>query len=219
MQGLDLARKVSCAEPYAVPDAQQHKGKGKRYDVAVYDFGVKRSILRNLAEVGINPTVWPAGTPAEDILATRPHGVFLSNGPGDPAACGYAVKAVERLLGQVPLFGICLGHQLLGLALGAKTYKLKFGHHGANHPVKDMDTGRVCITSQNHGFCVDPETLPANTRISHWNLNDDTLEGLVCAEKTAFSVQFHPEAAPGPNDATFLFSRFRNLMENAQFLF
>ena len=210
MQGRDLASKVTCAEPYVYGPAPQEEGK--IFSVAVYDFGVKRSILERLRAAGIAPTVWPALTPAETVLASKPDGVLFSNGPGDPAACGYAVKAAQAILGRVPIFGICLGHQILAQALGASTYKLKFGHHGANHPVKDMDTGRVCITSQNHGFCVDPESLPGNVRISHWNLNDDTLEGIACDELAAFAVQFHPEAAPGPNDAVPLFARFRELM-------
>lgn len=223
MEGRDLAREVSCASPFLFTrtgkDARADKPKRKRYNVAVYDFGIKRAILENLAGAGIVPSVWPAATPMEDILKSNPHGVFLSNGPGDPAACGYAVETVKKLLGRVPIFGICLGHQILGTALGAKTYKLKFGHHGINHPVKDLDSGRVAITSQNHGFCVDPDTLPASARVTHWNLNDDTVEGIAADNLMAFSVQFHPEASPGPNDALNLFSRFRNLMESAQSLF
>lgn len=223
MEGRDLASRVTCASPYLFTavnrEERADKPKRKRYTVAVYDFGIKRSILENLAKAGMAPTVWPAATPVEDILQNNPHGVFLSNGPGDPAACGYAVAAVEKLLGRVPVFGICLGHQILAAALGAKTYKLKFGHHGVNHPVKDLDSNRVAITSQNHGFCVDPDTLPASARVTHWNLNDDTMEGLAADNLMAFSVQFHPEAAPGPNDALNLFTRFRHLMESAQSLF
>ncbi len=228
MTGLDLASRVTTEEKYvfAWPGGDSDgrtqsagRPKQKQYHVAVYDFGIKKAILENLAGAGITPTVWPATTPVEEVLETSPHGVFLSNGPGDPAACGYAVANVKKLIGRVPVFGICLGHQILATALGAKTYKLKFGHHGINHPVKDMDSGRVAITSQNHGFCVDPDTLPAGVRVSHWNLNDDTVEGIIADTMMAFSVQFHPEAAPGPNDALHLFIRFRNLMESAQSLF
>ena len=211
MRGRDLTREVSCTAPYTFA------GTGTpSYRVAVYDFGIKRSILAGLAAVGLELTVWPAGTPAEGILATKPDGVFLSNGPGDPESCTYAVKAVKTLLGRVPLFGICLGHQILALALRGKTYKLPFGHHGANHPVKDLASGRVWITSQNHGFCVDPDPLPASVRPSHWNMNDKTFEGLVCEHVPAFSVQFHPEAGPGPHDAGCLFGRFRDLIASAK---
>lgn len=214
MQGLDLASKVTGGKVYTFSrNLGSGGGSGAQYTVAVYDYGIKQSILENLASVGITATVWPAKTPAAEILATKPDGVFLSNGPGDPAALGYAVENVKALLGTVPVFGICLGHQILAMALGAKTYKLKFGHHGANHPVKDLDSGRVMITSQNHGFCVDAATLPENVRVSHQNLNDGTVEGLAVDELRAFSVQFHPEAAPGPNDALGLFARFRNMME------
>ncbi|SBW03554.1 carbamoyl phosphate synthetase small subunit, glutamine amidotransferase [uncultured delta proteobacterium] len=229
MVGLDLASKVTTEESYLFAGTGAEAGPGsgqdgarqkqKRYHVAVYDYGIKQAILQNLARAGTTPTVWPATTPAEELLKSNPHGVFLSNGPGDPAACGYAVANLQKLLGKVPVFGICLGHQLLAMALGAKTYKLKFGHHGINHPVKDMDSGRVLITSQNHGFCVDPDTLPQGVRVSHWNLNDNTVEGLVADKVMAFSVQFHPEAAPGPNDALHLFGRFRNLMGTAESLF
>jgi len=207
MQGRDLAKEVTCMAPYTVTGAGKHK-----FRVAVYDFGIKRSILDDLMAVGLELCVWPASTPAEDILATSPDGVFLSNGPGDPGSCAYAVHAVKKMLGKVPLFGICLGHQILALALGGKTYKLPFGHHGVNHPVKDLTSGRVWITSQNHGFCVDPDSLPLSVRPSHWNLNDNTFEGLVCDHIPAFSVQFHPEAGPGPHDAGCLFMRFRDLI-------
>lgn len=216
MRGRDLAREVTCPEAYPAPAMNEEAVPGgaslpplPSLPVAVLDFGLKRSILRHLRRQGLKPTVWPADTPAADILAAKPRGVLLSNGPGDPAACGYAIAMVRALLGKVPLFGICLGHQILGLALGAKTYKLPFGHHGVNHPVKDILSGRVCITSQNHGFCVDPETLPDSASPSHWNLNDGTLEGIICRDVPAFSVQFHPEAAPGPTDAAGLFARFR----------
>ncbi|MDR2574416.1 MAG: glutamine-hydrolyzing carbamoyl-phosphate synthase small subunit [Desulfovibrio sp.] len=214
MQGLDLTGQVSCAKPYVFSDAPAAPlpaaPAGLR--VAVIDYGLKRSILSHLVRRGMSPRVWPSTAAVEDILASKPDGVLLSNGPGDPEPCRHAAATVRKLLGRVPLFGICLGHQLLGLALGAKTYKLPFGHHGVNHPVKDLLTGRVCITSQNHGFCVDPQTLPQAVAPSHLNLNDDTLEGLVCGDFPAFSVQFHPEAAPGPVDAVDLFSRFRDMM-------
>ena len=208
MQGQDLAREATCSAPY--PYAS--KTQSPCFRVAVYDFGVKRSILDSLAAAGLEPFVWPAATTAEEILASKPDGVFLSNGPGDPEPCGYAVENVKKLMGKIPLFGICLGHQILGLALGAKTYKLSFGHHGVNHPVKDLASGRVWITSQNHGFCVDPESLPQSVTPSHWNLNDDTLEGMVCSHIPAFSVQFHPEAGPGPYDAAEMFTRFRAMI-------
>ncbi|MDR2825784.1 MAG: glutamine-hydrolyzing carbamoyl-phosphate synthase small subunit [Deltaproteobacteria bacterium] len=221
MQGLDLAQKVSCPQMYAfepkhgdiLPGGVKTPGQ-KTLNVAVIDYGAKRSIMLHLLRHNLQPTVWPAKTSAEDILATHPDGVMLTNGPGDPAPCGYAIAAVQKLVGRVPLFGICLGHQLLGLATGGKTIKLPFGHHGMNHPVKDTDTGRVSITSQNHGFCVDPDTLPPNVRTTHWNLNDNTLEGLTLTDAPAFSVQFHPEAAPGTWDAHELFAKFRKLIED-----
>ena len=219
MEGQDLARKAGCGQPYAyegepcAPPIPVTTPAGPvPLSVAVMDFGCKRSILAHLHGLGMQVTVWPATAPAEDILAGKPDGVLLSNGPGDPEPCGYAIRTIRALLGRAPLFGICLGHQLLGLALGAKTYKLPFGHHGANHPVIDLVTHRVCITSQNHGFCVDPDSLPANCEPTHWNLNDNTLEGLAVKDVPAFSVQFHPEAAPGPTDAAELFTRFRELM-------
>lgn len=228
MQGQDLAAKATCKQMYSyTPDKRPTPGllfgqpgtapgnlmhAEHQLRVAVVDFGVKRSILACLTRLNMVVTVFPAITSAKDILASNPDGVLLSNGPGDPEPCSYAVDAIRELLGRVPLFGICLGHQLLGRVLGGKTYKLPFGHHGVNHPVKDLDTGRVHITSQNHGFCVDPDSLPGNARVSHWNLNDDTLEGLVVTDVPAFSVQFHPEAAPGPTDAQGLFIRFRDLI-------
>ena len=223
MVGLDLASRVTTETPYIyegspIEDAPD-KPKQKRYSVAVYDFGIRKAMLDDLVRVGAKPTVWPVTTPVEEVLKSNPHGVFLSSGPGDPSACDYAVKSVQKLLGRVPVFGICFGHQILARALGAKIYKMKFGHHGGNHPVKDVDSGRVAITSQNHGFCVDVDSLPTGARVSHWNLNDDTMEGLIADNLMAFSVQFHPEACAGPNDTKGLFSRFRNLMQSAQSLF
>ena len=192
------------------------------FRVAAYDFGLKRSILRRLAAAGIDATVVPAETPASEVLSGGYDGVFLSNGPGDPAATTYGVAAAAGLLGRVPVFGVCLGHQLLGLALGGRTYKMRFGHRGANQPVKDLRTGRIEITSHNHGFAVDPdgwvragtvaETPHGRIELTHWNLNDDTLEGLRCLDIPAFSVQYHPEAAPGPHDSRHLFHEFRALM-------
>jgi carbamoyl-phosphate synthase small subunit len=228
MEGADLAAGVSTREPYPAwsvvgPAAVR---RGRVFRVAAYDFGIKRNILRMLAERGCEATVFPARTPAGEVLAGGFDGVFLSNGPGDPAATTYGVEAVRGLLGKVPVFGICLGHQLLALALGGRTYKLKFGHRGVNQPVKDVETGRVEITSHNHGFAVDPLGWPdaatgerpvvattlGRAALTHWNLNDGTLEGLRCLEVSAFGVQYHPEAAPGPHDSRHLFERFRELM-------
>jgi carbamoyl-phosphate synthase small subunit len=188
-----------------------------RFKVVAYDFGTKLNILRLLAEQGCEVTVVPAQTPAAEVLAMKPDGVFLSNGPGDPAACDYAITATRELLdAKIPLFGICLGHQLMGLALGAKTLKMKFGHHGANHPVKDHDDGRVLITSQNHGFAVDPATLPANVRVTHSSLFDGSLQGFALTDRPAFCFQGHPEASPGPLDIGYLFKRFAALMQEAR---
>lgn len=188
-----------------------------RYRVVAYDFGIKQNILRLLVDHGCDVTVVPAKTSASDVLALKPQGVFLSNGPGDPEPITYAVANIRKLLGKVPIFGICLGHQLCGLALGGKTYKLKFGHHGANHPVKNLMTGKVEITSQNHGFCVDPDSLPASdVEITHLNLNDNTNEGLRHRSAPLFSVQYHPEASPGPHDARYLFDDFIALMKDAR---
>jgi carbamoyl-phosphate synthase small subunit len=209
MTGLDLARGVTCESPYEVEPAA---GEAP-FHVVAYDFGIKRSIARYLAAQGFRVTVVPANTIARDVLKLAPDGVFLSNGPGDPAAVDYAAKSVGRLLGKVPLFGICLGHQLLGLALGYSTYKLKYGHRGANHPVKDLRTGIIEITTQNHGFAVADGSGNNGSEITHVNLNDGTVEGLACSDLCAFSVQFHPESTPGPHDSLYLFKRFREEME------
>ncbi len=219
LAGLDLAQVVSCRQPYPWTEGVWVLGKGfsvpppAHSHVVAYDFGVKRNILRMLADRGCKITVVPAKTPAKVVLAMNPDGVFLSNGPGDPAPCDYAIDAVRELLdAKLPLFGICLGHQLLALASGAKTIKMKFGHHGANHPVKDLDSGRVMITSQNHGFTVDRETLSAPIRMTHQSLFDGTLQGIARTDVPAFSFQGHPEASPGPHDVSYLFDRFIDLM-------
>jgi carbamoyl-phosphate synthase small subunit len=202
--GVDLVAGVTCSEPYTF------NGRGPRRVVA-YDFGIKTSILRQLAGIA-DVEVVPAATSAADVLAREPDGVFLSNGPGDPAAVTYAVDSIRGLLGEVPVFGICLGHQLLGTALGGRTYKLPFGHHGGNHPVRRLATGRVEITSQNHNYAVVEGSIP-NAEVSHVNLNDGVIEGLRCRDVPAFSVQYHPEAAPGPHDARYLFAQFAELMD------
>jgi carbamoyl-phosphate synthase small subunit len=218
--GMDLAKVVSCKQPYDWTEAgwsiasgyAQRSGEA-RFHVLAYDYGVKRNILRRLAAHGCKVTVVPAEMPAEEALGLEPDGILLANGPGDPAPCDYAIRAIRTFLGVgVPLFGICLGHQLLGLALGAKTVKMKFGHHGANHPVQDLDTGRVMITSQNHGFAVDPATLPANARVTHVSLFDGSLQGFELTDRPAFCFQGHPEASPGPQDVDYLFKRFAKLM-------
>jgi carbamoyl-phosphate synthase small subunit len=211
MAGLDLASSVSCRSPYSWSDPAG--GRSDRFRVVALDFGIKRTILTNLARSGCMITVVPARTSAEDVLSFRPDGVFLSNGPGDPASLGFAVDTVRRLMGKVPLFGICLGHQIMGLALDGRTYKLAFGHRGANQPVKNMMTGRVEITAQNHGFAVDVDSLnPRRVAATHFNLNDQTLEGIRHLQVPAFSVQYHPEASPGPHDSHYLFKEFKRLM-------
>jgi carbamoyl-phosphate synthase small subunit len=213
--GRDIVREVSTEAPYVWPlEEEPAPAAAKKYRVAVYDYGVKFSILRSLAKSGCELEVFPADTPPEEILAWNPDGIFLSNGPGDPEPVDYAVAAVKSLLGKKPIFGICLGHQILGLALGGRTTKLKFGHHGANHPVKHLSTGAIEITSQNHGFIVDIDSLPTEeVEITHINLNDHTLEGMRHRRLPAFSVQYHPESAPGPHDSQYLFDHFITEME------
>ena len=220
MAGLDLARVVSVSEPYEWTETEWALGQGHgrlskaTHHVVAYDFGVKRNILRMLASRGCRVTVVPAQTAAAEVLKLRPDGILLSNGPGDPEPCGYAIEATRELIATgTPIFGICLGHQILALASGAKTFKMKFGHHGANHPVKDLDTGRVSITSQNHGFAVDEKSLPAYLRPTHISLFDGTLQGLARTDKPAFCFQGHPEASPGPHDIGTLFDRFVTLMD------
>ncbi len=220
MAGLDLAQKVTVSKSYEWTQTEWTLGEGygnltaPKFHVVAYDFGVKKNILRMLAERGCKVTVVPAKTPAADVLKHNPDGIFLSNGPGDPQPCDYAIAAAAALIETgIPTFGICLGHQIMALASGAKTFKMKFGHHGANHPVKDLDSGRVSITSQNHGFAVDEKSLPANLRATHVSLFDGTLQGLARTDKPAFCFQGHPEASPGPHDIAYLFDRFIKLME------
>jgi carbamoyl-phosphate synthase small subunit len=220
MAGQDLARVVSAREAYDWNGSLWALGTGyrksgeHRFHVVAFDYGVKHNILRNLAERGCRVTVLPATATAREALALKPDGIFLSNGPGDPEPCDYAIRAIREIVGTgTPVFGICLGHQLLGLAAGARTTKMKFGHHGANHPVQDLDTGKVFITSQNHGFAVDEKTLPANVRPTHRSLFDGTLQGLELTDKPAFSFQGHPEASPGPREMSYLFDRFVKIME------
>jgi len=220
LAGMDLAKVVSATASYPWNEGEWDLEKGyvsqesPRFHVVAFDYGVKRNILRMLAQRGCRLTVVPAQTSAAEVLALNPDGVFLSNGPGDPEPCDYAIEAIREVLGKgVPTFGICLGHQLLALASGAKTMKMKFGHHGANHPVKDLDSGQVLITSQNHGFAVDAATLPANLRATHVSLFDGSLQGLARTDVPAFCFQGHPEASPGPHDVAYLFDRFISLME------
>jgi carbamoyl-phosphate synthase small subunit len=226
MEGSDLVKDVTCKEAYdfetSLADAVTEASYGvaplrrakRPLRVAAYDYGIKLNILRRLAAHGCKVRVFPASTPASELLAWQPDGIFLSNGPGDPAAVTYAINNIKEIAGSnVPTFGICLGHQLMGLALGAKTYKLKFGHRGGNHPVKQLETGAVEITSQNHGFAVDPDSLPSNVKVTHLNLYDGTVEGLRHTDKPIFSVQYHPEASPGPHDADYLFEEFLDEME------
>jgi carbamoyl-phosphate synthase small subunit len=223
LAGMDLAKVVTTQNPYEWAEGRWHLDKGyERKDggsvhVVAYDYGVKRNILRMLVDRGARVTVVPAATPAREVLKMKPDGVFLSNGPGDPEPCDYAIEAIGEILDatKVPVFGICLGHQLMGLASGAKTMKMKFGHHGANHPVKDLDTGQVMITSQNHGFAVDPATVPATLRATHVSLFDGSLQGLARTDRAAFCFQGHPEASPGPHDIGYLFDRFAKMMEES----
>ncbi len=225
LKGLDLAKEVSVSEPYLWDEGSwslslNDKGTGfksndnKPFKVVAYDFGVKRNILRMLVDRGCDITVVPAQTPAQDVLDMNPDGIFLSNGPGDPEPCEYAIEAIQALLeANIPMFGICLGHQLLALASGGKTVKMKFGHHGGNHPVQNVETGEVMITSQNHGFAADEATLPANVKVTHKSLFDGSLQGIHLTDKPAFSFQGHPEASPGPHDAAPLFDHFIELMK------
>jgi carbamoyl-phosphate synthase small subunit len=219
MSGLDLAKDVTCKEPYTWEQADWDLAKGygrkpqSRYKVVAYDYGIKRNILRLLTQKGCDVTVVPATMPAENVLAMDPDGVFLSNGPGDPEPVTYAIENIRRLLGKKPLFGICLGQQLLGLALGGKTYKLKFGHHGGNQPIMDLTTRKVEIAAENHGFAVDMESIKDQVVMTHMNLNDRTCEGFQHKTLPVFSVQYHPEASPGPHDSRYLFQRFVDMME------
>ncbi len=221
LAGMDLAKTVSCDQPYEWTEGEKELGQNyqiqKKFHlhVVAYDFGIKQNILRKLAQRNCKVTVVPAQTSADEILALQPDGVFLSNGPGDPEPCDYAIVTIKKLLEKkIPIFGICLGHQLLGLASGAKTIKMKFGHHGANHPVQNLDNKRVMISSQNHGFAVDTKTLPQNIKVTHLSLFDGSLQGIELTDHLAFSFQGHPEASPGPHDVDYLFDRFVRMIEN-----
>jgi len=223
LNGMDLAKVVSVKEPYSFDETEWKLGEGfgkqdnPQYHVVAFDYGVKRNILRMLAERGCKITVLPAQATAAEALALNPDGIFLANGPGDPAACDYAIEATREVIEKgVPTFGICLGHQIMALASGAKTVKMKFGHHGANHPVQDLDSKKVLITSQNHGFAVDSATLPENCRVTHVSLFDNSLQGFERTDKPAFCFQGHPEASPGPTDVSYLFDRFISLMQQAK---
>ena len=224
LAGMDLAKVVTTQKPYEWTEGSWELGKGyrklenPRFHVVAYDYGIKHNILRLIADRGARVTVVPAQLPAREVLKMKPDGVFLANGPGDPEPCDYAIEAIGEILDatKVPVFGICLGHQLMGLASGAKTMKMKFGHHGANHPVKDLDTGQVVITSQNHGFAVDPGSLPATLRPTHVSLFDGSLQGLARTDRPAFCFQGHPEASPGPHDIGYLFDRFAKMMQETR---
>ena len=224
LAGMDLAKVVTTQKPYEWIEGSWERGKGHRrienarFHVVAYDYGIKHNILRMIADRGARVTVVPAQLPAREVLRMKPDGVFLANGPGDPEPCDYAIEAIGEILDatRVPVFGICLGHQLMGLASGAKTLKMKFGHHGANHPVKDLESGRVVITSQNHGFAVDPASLPATLKPTHVSLFDGSLQGLARTDRPAFCFQGHPEASPGPHDIGYLFDRFAKLMDDAK---
>jgi carbamoyl-phosphate synthase small subunit len=224
LAGMDLAKVVTTDKAYEWTEGRWELGTGYRklenphFHVVAYDYGIKHNILRLIAERSARVTVVPAQTPAREVLRMKPDGVFLANGPGDPEPCDYAIEAIGEILDatKIPVFGICLGHQLMGLASGAKTLKMKFGHHGANHPVKDLDTGRVVITSQNHGFAVDPASIPATLRRTHVSLFDGSLQGLARTDRPAFCFQGHPEASPGPHDIGYLFDRFAKLMSDAR---